>query len=124
MDSSTPSLGWERLPSVERLDLATARRAHRVFAYARTGALGLVLVVVGVVDERDTLLARSTYATATDPRRVAERVLAASRLERYSFYRPDPMHRERRVEALVGPRVSTSVGAYERELRNLPPRTA
>lgn len=124
MSSADAPLLWERLPTVEQLPLAAARRAHRLFTYARSGHDGRAIVVVVVVDRRESLLARSSYATSVDPRRVAERVLEASVLGRCSPYRADSAHRESRIEALVGPMATPGLGTYERLLRDRRPRTA
>ncbi len=124
MTSSEPTLAWDRLPTVERMPPTVARRAHRLFTYDRLAVDESPLVVVVVVDARENLLARSTFATTADPRRVAEHVLASSRVGRYSPYRADSAHRETRIEALVGPKASSALSAYERERRDRPPRTA
>ncbi len=102
------------LPTIEQASIQVARTAEFVTAYTRAGHADRPLVIVTVEDDRGYQLARSTYATDVDPRRVCESVLAHSRLERCSKYRPHPAYRETRVQALVSPRPSAKLSAYER----------
>ncbi len=112
------------LPTVEGLSLAAARSAHRLHTYARSGIHGQDLVVIVIVDKREHLLARSTFATTQDPRRVAEHVLGASLLSRCSPYRADSTHRETRIEALVAPDPTRLLSSFERLRATRPVRTA
>ncbi|WP_284232482.1 hypothetical protein [Arenivirga flava] len=102
------------LPTIEQASIQVARSAKFVTAYARAGHADQPLVIVTVEDDRGYQLARSTYATNIDPRRVCEHVLAHSRLERCSQYRPHPAYRETRVQALISARPSVKLSAYER----------
>lgn len=103
------------MPTLAGLGLAAARYAHTVTAYPRKGSKGETLVVVVVADGQGQQLARSTFATDAGPQRVCEAALRESVLERITKYRADPTHRETRIQAMVSPRASEELSAFERE---------
>lgn len=105
----------EAMPTVIALGASEARCAHTVTAYARKGAKGQALVVVLIADDRGHQVARSTFTTTAGPQRVCEAALRGSVLERITAYRADPGHRETRIQAMVGPRASPRLSAFERE---------
>lgn len=103
------------MPTLADLGSGAARQAHTVTAYARRGTKGEALVVVVVADIQRQQLARSTFATTAGPQRVCEAALQDSVLERITKYRADPTHRETRIQAMVAPRASEQLSAFERE---------
>ncbi len=103
------------MPTLAGLEPSAARYAHTVTAYARRGTKDEALVIVVVADSQGQQLARSTFATTAGPQRVCEAALQDSLLERITKYRADPTHRETRIQAMVSPRASEQLSAFERE---------
>lgn len=102
------------LASVDALDAAAAGAAQTVAAYSRPGADGTSTVVIEVSDAYRNLLARSVIDTAADRETAADFVLVDSPIERCGTWRIDPIHKHRRIVAMVSLRASETTSDFER----------
>jgi len=105
------------VPTLQNMLRTVAERAHSASVYSRPGSDGSTTMVIEVTDVHRNLLARSVIDAPADASRetVADHLLVDSYLDRYSAFRIDPVHKHRRLVALVGLRLSLDPTPYEQE---------
>ena len=103
------------VPTLQTMPRAVAERAHTASVYSRPGHDGVATVVVEITDEHRNLLARTVLDSDASREVVADHLLVDSSLDRYSAFRIDPVHKHRRLVALVGLQLSPGATAFEQE---------
>jgi len=97
------------IPTLQNLPRTIAMRAHAVSAYSIDDRRE---VVVEVLDEHETVLARTVIESQAGRETVVDALLEDSYLDRYSGFSTDPLGGRRRLTALAGLRLSLDPAPY------------
>jgi len=97
------------IPTLQNLPRTAAARAHAVSVYTVDDRHE---VVVEVIDQHQTVLARTVIESEASRETVVDALLTDSYLDRYSGFTIDPLGGRRRLTALAGLRLTLDPAPY------------
>lgn len=106
------------VPTVDALTASEAAAADTVAVYSRPGIDGTPTIVIEITDMRRNLMARSVIDTDAEREVAADFVLVDSLVERCGAWRIDPIHKHKRLVAMVTIRSSDELPEYARQRSN------